>query len=1261
MKTARRLLLLALGLGLALGPTSAIAAAPLGVPNLTLIHGQLRTAGGDAYDGAVDMVVRIYADADADTPIYTETLPSVPVASSRFAVFVGAAPDDPFGLQLADVFGAYPETEMSLTIDGDAELPRRPLGHVPYAIHASQADHATDADVAAVAHDLDCVGCVQATETGFTYAGSDGKGGAASDLDCPGCVGAGDVGVSQVGSAHIQDGGVSSTDVAFNYAGSMSKGGAASDVACVGCVEASDIGAGAVDTAELADGSVTAAKLGEACADGQVLAKTAGGWVCQDAGALNGGRIVAVHPIYGGEEGGAEVSLDTWQTISKTIYHLNAPNPGLVEASGDVEHWLVMRIADTINTCGLETSWRFWFSWASKPGHAFNVSRHWGSTSEGSVRWVKVPSPSAQASAWSISPAYWRLEAKLPSTCGGHRLRVFNIDLVEIERSDASPAALAQADTAGSSAAAYNLGGPGGNAIRITEDLKFGLSKSVPEARLHVGGDIRADSDIRGSSLTSDGAVTASGAVSAGGTITAPFFKAGQGHSASVTAGNWYRIASNTGNRAGATFSLRDTISSGGHSWMTIQIGASYNFPSGLSLTMLNHGKYGTTTFERVRVLMGTTYQPMYVEVFVGRTGAVDYSIYDNLSQAGWTPEDWTPGAVPAGYGAHEYTTDHLMMVGGNAQALTVERDGDVVIAGTVSAANVGGSTVTAGTSTTTGSATIAGTLGVGGATPPAGTTVAVAGKVDVGGELEADTVKSNGVVTAPFFKAGEGHAAGVTADNWYRIATNPGNRAGGTFTLRDFISSGGHSQMTFNVGISYGDAGGMSLTLVNHSRYGNVSFTKIRILEASTYEPMHLEVYCQRTGSVEYSLYDNLHSAGWTPVDWELGAVPAGYAVREFAVDNLFVVAGAEQYLTVARGGNTTVSKNLDVGGTVSAVGKIVASGGVDTALLDPSGGQVNIDGTITAPYFKAGEGNSANVATDTWYRIAMNAGNRASASFSLRDTISSGGHSQLNFRAGISYNDVAGISITLLGHHRYNTTTFDKVRIIEASTYDPQYLEVHVIREGSVDYSIYDNLNASGWVPVDWAVGSVPSGYTSHEYNLDRLFMVGGANEAMSVHRDGLVEVNGTLNANDVEVDDTLYANRVEVDDTLYANRIGVGTASPTSAMDVRGQHYFEAQYSLAQIEAQATCIALRSQAGFGGGWTYAVRRDCSSAAPTCAQVCGSIYAPQPGHYLQCFNSLHIYGNQPHATTAAMGLKTYLYNGCGGGCGPNYCCCSN
>eukprot|EP00294_Goniomonas_avonlea_P005608 CAMPEP_0114551806 /NCGR_PEP_ID=MMETSP0114-20121206/6795_1 /TAXON_ID=31324 /ORGANISM="Goniomonas sp, Strain m" /LENGTH=783 /DNA_ID=CAMNT_0001736655 /DNA_START=8 /DNA_END=2359 /DNA_ORIENTATION=- len=94
--------------------------------------------------------------------------------------------------------------------------------------------------------------------------------------------------------------------------------------------------------------------------------------------------------------------------------------------------------------------------------------------------------------------------------------------------------------------------------------------------------------------------------------------------------------------------------------------------------------------------------------------------------------------------------------------------------------------------------------------------------------------------------------------------------------------------------------------------------------------------------------------------------------------------------------------------------------------------------------------------------------------------------------------------------------------------------------------------------------------------------------------------------------------------------------------------------------QALAQATCTALNTR----GGWTFAVKRHCSGSARTCAQVCGDRRGrgkDSQARTLHCFNSLHIYGNQPSGHDGRTGLKVYKYGGCGGGCGPNYCCCRN
>lgn len=98
------------------------------------------------------------------------------------------------------------------------------------------------------------------------------------------------------------------------------------------------------------------------------------------------------------------------------------------------------------------------------------------------------------------------------------------------------------------------------------------------------------------------------------------------------------------------------------------------------------------------------------------------------------------------------------------------------------------------------------------------------------------------------------------------------------------------------------------------------------------------------------------------------------------------------------------------------------------------------------------------------------------------------------------------------------------------------------------------------------------------------------------------------------------------------------------------------FDRSSAQGQILAQAACVALRP----GGGWTFAVKRTCSGTR-TCAQICEGLTESQAGR-LGCFESLHIYGNQPAESTQQVGLKVHKYRNChASSCGPNYCCCKN
>ncbi|XP_065900517.1 uncharacterized protein [Dysidea avara] len=124
------------------------------------------------------------------------------------------------------------------------------------------------------------------------------------------------------------------------------------------------------------------------------------------------------------------------------------------------------------------------------------------------------------------------------------------------------------------------------------------------------------------------------------------------------------------------------------------------------------------------------------------------------------------------------------------------------------------------------------------------------------------------------------------------------------------------------------------------------------------------------------------------------------------------------------------------------------------------------------------------------------------------------------------------------------------------------------------------------------------------------------------------------------------------------LLAAMVAIGAAAPAEDND-----------KLEDVIAQASCAAYMSHDPVG--FVYAVRRDCNSEAPTCAQVCSDpklrVQDSQTATYetWRCIGATHVYSNRPatgDGTTPALGLKQYYYgyNNCGGGgCGPNYCCC--
>jgi len=200
---------------------------------------------------------------------------------------------------------------------------------------------------------------------------------------------------------------------------------------------------------------------------------------------VTGSHVRGVVPIFGFDEGAVRVtSTGNYQIVTKTLYTsleglFNLPTyPGTVR-----EYYLGIRKADNIDSCGGGTDWRFWFTWAAKNGHGFQLSRDWGSPEEGSVQWVKVPTIASQIAAAGGGTAYWRLEAKIPSTCFGKWMKVYGISVMAVDRTGGSEPAVALASDGAGSAAETDLGG--------------GRNIAVDQATGNVGINVFPDSGVK--------------------------------------------------------------------------------------------------------------------------------------------------------------------------------------------------------------------------------------------------------------------------------------------------------------------------------------------------------------------------------------------------------------------------------------------------------------------------------------------------------------------------------------------------------------------------------------------------------------------------------------------------------------------------------------------------------------------------------------------------------------------------------------------
>lgn len=114
--------------------------------------------------------------------------------------------------------------------------------------------------------------------------------------------------------------------------------------------------------------------------------------------------------------------------------------------------------------------------------------------------------------------------------------------------------------------------------------------------------------------------------------------------------GKWVRIAYNNGSRAHGRFILRDTTSAQ-HGVAVFEAGINYGNNPYINLT--SYGRYSDRSFTKARVVHKSTYDQVYLEVYLDkneRTQSLAYWLTDNIQQSGWVGLDWTDGGVPTNY-----------------------------------------------------------------------------------------------------------------------------------------------------------------------------------------------------------------------------------------------------------------------------------------------------------------------------------------------------------------------------------------------------------------------------------------------------------------------------------------------------------------------------------------------------------------------------------------------------------------------------------
>jgi hypothetical protein len=151
--------------------------------------------------------------------------------------------------------------------------------------------------------------------------------------------------------------------------------------------------------------------------------------------------------------------------------------------------------------------------------------------------------------------------------------------------------------------------------------------------------------------------------------------------------------------------------------------------------------------------------------------------------------------------------------------------------------------------------------------------------------------------------------------------------------------------------------------------------------------------------------------------------------------------------------------TSSFNIGTTSISLGRASAAQTLTGVSIDGSSGNVSISNLSTQQVA------TANLSAGSWYTIAANAGDRASAKFTITDG-TSGLHQAIHFYATAHFGTSTGAKISVLSNTYYSGPPVTGIRIITGGTYDGAMVQIYAAFNCTCSISIYDNQQFNGWV---------------------------------------------------------------------------------------------------------------------------------------------------------------------------------------------------